>query len=215
MHADYVVVGSGLTGATIARLLVDARREVLVIERRPHLGGNLFDFVHPSGIPIHAYGPHYFFAHSDEIWAFVNRFAHFYRHETISKSLVDGHFENWPIAAGYIKRTVGDDWQPSFRGTPANFEEAVLKTIPRSVYEKFVKGYTEKQWGVPARMLSAGLAERFVVREDSSPQLKQHKYQGLPENGYTDFMHKLLKGIPITLNFDSFIIVTSLRRERC
>ena len=200
--ADYVIVGSGLTGAIIARLLTDAKRDVLVLERRDHVGGNVHDHVHPSGIRIHTYGPHYFRTSSEEIWAFVNRFASFYKYEAVVKSYVGGQYENWPIAASYIRQTISEHWEPEFSGRPTNFEEASLAMMPRLIYEKFVKGYTEKQWGVPARALSAGLARRFDVREDDEPRLTRHNYQGIPAEGYSQFMSNILRGIPVLLNFD-------------
>ena len=202
MKIDYVIVGSGLTGAVIARRLVDAARTVVIVDRRPHLGGNVHDHSHPSGIRIHTYGPHYFRTTSDEIWAFVNRFATFYKYEAALKSFVDGRHENWPIAASYIRRTIGEKWHPEFRGTPANFEEASLAMMPRLVYEKFVKGYTEKQWGVPARTLSASLARRFDVREDDEPRLMRHAHQGIPVEGYSVLMRNMLSGVPVMVNCD-------------
>jgi UDP-galactopyranose mutase len=132
----------------------------------------------------------------------VNRFTRFYRYEASLKSWVDGQYENWPIAASYIRRVIGEKWTPDFTGTPANFEESSLSLMPRLVYEKFVKGYNEKQWGVPAHTLSAGLAKRFDVREDDEPRLMRHKYQGIPEPGYAEFMRSLLDGIPLLLNCD-------------
>lgn len=204
MLSDYLVVGSGLTGAVIARTLADAGREVLVVERRAHLGGNVHDHDHPSGIRIHTYGPHYFRTTSEEIWQFVHRFGAFYKYEASLTSYVDGQYENWPVVASYIRRIVGEDWQPSFRGTPANFEEASLAMMPREVYEKFVKGYTEKQWGVPAHTLSASLAKRFDVRQDDELRLMRHKYQGIPIEGYAGFMRNMLADIPVRLNFDYF-----------
>jgi len=202
MRFDYLVVGSGLTGATIARILVDRGERVLVVEKRNHVGGNVHDYVHPSGIRIHTYGPHYFRTNSDRIWAFVNRFAEFYKYEAILKSYIDGKYENWPVLGSYIRRAVGSDWKPSFYGTPTNFEEACLAMMPESIYKKFVKGYTEKQWGVPAKELSADLAGRFDVRTDEDPRLKRHKYQGIPLHGYAAFMQAMLSGIPVILNFD-------------
>jgi UDP-galactopyranose mutase len=200
--SDYLVVGSGLTGAVIARALADAGRTVLVIERRTHLGGNVHDYTHESGIRIHSYGPHYFRTNSDKLWRFVNRFGDFRRFEANLKTYVDGNYENWPIAGSYIRRTVGSGWKPAFSGVPANFEQASLSMMPRLIYEKFVKGYTEKQWGVPARTLSADLAKRFDVRGDDESRLMRHKFQGLPEKGYANFMTKLLEGIPVILNCD-------------
>ena len=199
---EYLIVGSGLTGAVIARMLADAGAGVLVVDRRTHLGGNVHDQVHPSGIRIHTYGPHYFRTNDDGIWAFVNRFARFDPYEAAVKSWVDGRCENWPVAASYIRRTVGENWTPDFHGEPSNFEEASLAMMPRVVYEKFVKGYTEKQWGVPAHTLPASLARRFDVHMDDDPRLARHKYQGIPENGYAELMAHMLMGIPVQLNCD-------------
>jgi UDP-galactopyranose mutase len=202
ISADYLVIGAGLTGAVIARTLADAGREVLLLERREHLGGNVHDHLHPSGIRIHTYGPHYFRTNSDELWAFVNRFSAFYKYEAALKSWVDGQYENWPIAASYIRRAIGERWTPEFTGTPANFEEASLAMMPRPIYEKFVKGYSEKQWGVPARTLSASLAKRFDVRADDEPRLMRHVHQGIPVNGYAAFMRSMLADLPVLLHCD-------------
>jgi len=202
VKVDYLIVGSGLTGAVIARMLTDAGEEVLVVERRPHLGGNVHNHIHPSGISIHTFGPHYFRTSSERIWEFVHRFATFYRYEAALKSYVDGEYENWPIAASYIHRKIGNPWEPEFKGMPANFEEASLTMMPQLIYEKFVKGYTEKQWGVPAHTLDAGLAKRFDVREDDEPRLMRHNYQGIPQEGYSGLMRNMLEGIPVILNFD-------------
>jgi UDP-galactopyranose mutase len=202
MNIDYLIVGSGLTGAVIARALTDTGKRVLVLDRRSHFGGNVHDHSHPSGIRIHTYGPHYFRTNDDELWLFVNKFASFYKYEAALKSWVDGKYENWPIAASYIRRVIGEKWEPEFKGQPANFEEASLAMMPRLVYEKFVKGYNEKQWGVPAHSLSASLARRFDVREDDESRLMRHKHQGIPENGYSELMRRMLEGIPVLLNCD-------------
>jgi UDP-galactopyranose mutase len=202
MDAEVLIVGSGLTGAVIARTLVDAGRRVQVVDRRGHAGGNVHDHRHASGIRIHTYGPHYFRTNDETLWAFVNRFSAFYRYEAVLKSWVDGRHENWPIAGSYIRRTVGEGWAPEFSGKPTNFEEAALSLMPRPIYEKFVKGYTEKQWGVPARSLSADLVKRFDVREDDEPRLMRHKYQGIPVKGYAGMMEAMLAGIPVTLGCD-------------
>ena len=202
LKIDYLVVGSGLTGGTIARLLYEGGCDVLMLEKRNHVGGNVYDHFHPSGIRIHTYGPHYFRTNSDRLWEFVNRFSSFYKYEASLKSFVDGNYENWPVAGSYIKKTVGENWRPSFGGSPVNFEEASLKIMPEVIYKKFVKGYTEKQWGVLANKLSTDLAKRFDVRDDDEPRLMRHKYQGIPVNGYSEFTKNLVKGIPVILNFD-------------
>jgi UDP-galactopyranose mutase len=200
---DYLVVGSGLTGATIARILVDRGYKVLVIERRNHLGGNVHDYVHQSGIKIHTYGPHYFRTSDEDIWRFVNRFSSFYSYVASVKSLVDGQYENWPIAGSYIQKHIGLNWKPSFSGKPANFEEAALSLMPEPIYSKFVKGYNIKQWGIDPKDLSPWLIKRFDVRDDNDERLMpRHKYQGIPEEGYTRFMENMLKGIPVLLNVD-------------
>ena len=202
MDAEFLIVGSGLTGGVIARELTDAGRSVRVLERRRHVGGNVHDTDHESGIRIHSYGPHYFRTNDDDLWAFVNRFGAFYRYEASLKSWVDGRYENWPIAGSYIRRILGDHWTPDFKGEPKNFEEASLAMMPRPIYEKFVKGYSEKQWGVPASQLSANLAKRFDVREDDEARLVRHRYQGIPVRGYAHLMRSMLDGIEVLPRVD-------------
>jgi UDP-galactopyranose mutase len=198
--ADYVVVGSGLTGATIARTLADAGASVVVLERREHVGGNVHDFTHASGIRVHTYGPHYFRTNSPELWEYVNRFSAFHRYEAAIRSFVDGRFEAWPVTRSYLQRVVGETWTPSAFENITNFEDACLAMMPSIVYEKFVRGYTEKQWGVPANTLSKDLAGRFDVRADDELRLSRHRYQGIPANGYAAFMRTMLDDIPVELD---------------
>lgn len=200
LAVDYLVVGSGLTGATIARRLTDEGRDVVVLERRDHLGGNVHDQVHRStGIRYHTYGPHYFRTNSERIWEFVNRFVEWYPFEARLMSYVDGRMEHWPIQEEYIRREVSRAETPQgtiFQSKPSNFEEACLDMMPRLVYEKFVKGYTEKQWGVPCTTLSASLAGRFTVHRGDT-RLKDAKYQALPYGGYAALMEKMLEEITV------------------
>jgi UDP-galactopyranose mutase len=202
LEADYIVVGSGLTGSVLARLLRDAGKEVLVLERRSHVGGNVHDHSHPCGIRIHTYGPHYFRTESEHIWRFVNRFADFFPYNAVVKILVDGRIEQWPLSRSFIAKVGDSSWTPDSPREPANFEEAALQMMPREIYRKCVQGYSEKQWGAPAQQLSAELAGRFEVREEGDDRLKKSRYQGLPANGYAAFMTNMLQGIPVLCNFD-------------
>ncbi len=202
MIVDYLVIGSGLTGATLARLLADQGRDVAVLERRATLGGNVQDLAHPSGIRIHRYGPHYFRTGSEAIWSYVRRFAEFYPFEAVLMSEVDGRLEHWPIQQDYIDRLIGAGWNPGHKGQAGNFEEASLAQMPGAVYEKFVKHYTAKQWGVDPRRLSAALAGRFDVRKDGDTRLKASRHQGIPRGGYSAFMQRMLDGIRVIPDTD-------------
>ena len=106
---DYLIVGAGLTGSTIARMLHDQGREVLVLDRRNHVGGNVHDSLHPSQIRLHTYGPHYFRCSSLRVWEFVSRFSSFYRYEATVKSLMHGRYENWPVNGALFRQFTG--WQ--------------------------------------------------------------------------------------------------------
>lgn len=213
---DYIICGSGLTGAVIARSLADEGRDVLVVERRDHIGGNVHDHAHESGIRIHTYGPHYFRTNSEKIWEFANRFGKFFKYEPALLSYVNGQYVNWPLAGSYIRKIFGSNWFPAFSGQPSNFEEAALSLMPREIYDTFVKEYNEKQWGVPAATLSAELCKRFDVRHDDDPRLKPDAlYQGIPEKGYADWMKKMLAGIPVVLNYDYLANRQGMQARKC
>ena len=203
MLVDYLVVGAGLTGAVISRTLADAGRDVVVVDRRSHLGGNVHDHVHESGIRIHTYGPHYFRTSSDRIWEWANRFSSFYRYEAEVLSDISGELAQWPTSSEYIEKLVGNNWLPDFSGEPRNLEEAALSIMPRRVYELFVKEYNEKQWGVDCRLLRPSLCKRFDVRPTGESRLTPNaKYQGIPEVGYAEWTSRMFDGIPVVLNCD-------------
>jgi UDP-galactopyranose mutase len=201
---EYLIVGSGLTGATLARILRDAGKSVLVVDRRKHMGGNVYDEQDSTtGIRFHTYGPHYFRTNSEKVWRFVNRFSSFVTFYPSIKTVVDDNVEDWPLRKTQVQRFAGcADWTPAFRGKPGNFEEACLAKFPQIVYEKFIKGYTEKQWGQPATQLSAELAQRLSLLEDHEYFQSSHRYSALPSAGYAAFMQSLLSDIPVILNFD-------------
>ena len=122
MECDFLIVGSGLTGAVIARKLADAGQSVLVLDRRLHLGGNVHDHRHGSGVRVHTYGPHYFRTNNEDIWRFVNGFSAFYKYEAVLKSYVDGALENWPVAESMCADYAG---QIGVRHSPVN--QTILK----------------------------------------------------------------------------------------
>ena len=216
MKVDYLIVGSGLTGAVIARTLADAGREVVVVDRRSHMGGNVHDHAHCSGIRVHTYGPHYFRTSCDRIWEWATRFGQFYRYEAAVISDVSGELVQWPLSADYIGRTVGLSWSPEFLGDPTNLEEAALSLMPRKIYDQFVKEYNEKQWGVACTNLSASLCSRFDVRKSEDARLTPHaKHQGLPVEGYAEWTRRMLAGIPVMLNYDYLQRREEIKARQC
>jgi UDP-galactopyranose mutase len=201
-NVDYLVVGSGLTGGTIARVLTDYHREVLVLERRAHLGGNVFDTLHSSNVRIHTYGPHYFRCSSPRVWQFLHRFSGFYPYEARVLSRLNGHYESWPPNRDLLERFAG--WEPPpTQGPPQNFEAACLQKMPRSVYELLVRGYTARQWGRDPALLSPGLAERVRINGDGQTTLTPDRiHQALPDRGYAALVGNLLANIPCLLGID-------------
>jgi len=199
--ADYIVVGSGLTGAVIARQLTDAGREVLVLEKRPVIGGNCYDEVHPeSGIRFNLHGPHYFRTSSEEVWEYAQRFAEFRKFEAVIKACVGGKIYDYPITQDYMDGARLNNGL--FDGNPKNFEEVCLSRMPEEIYRKFIKGYTEKQWGKRAADMDASLASRVEVRQGKDRRLSTKKYQGVPANGYTDWIARMLSGIEVRTGVD-------------
>lgn len=217
MEVDYLVVGAGLTGATVARRLADAGRDVVVVDRRPHAAGNVHDHTHPSGIRINSHGPHYFRTSSDRVWAYSTRFARFRPYEARVVSVAGGDDPvPWPLPADHLRRVVGPHWAPRSPAGAANFEEAAQALMPRVVYERYVKGYTEKQWGVPATALAAGLCRRFSVHQDGETRLTPTaKYQGMPVDGYAAWVGAMLAGIPVVLNYDYLARRHDITARKC
>lgn len=190
---DFLVVGSGLTGATVARLLHDAGKRVQVLEQRDHVGGNVHDHIQ-HGVRVHTYGPHYFRTNNERIWGFVNRFATWWTYEPCLLTEVDGELFPWPPTQQVVDRFAG----PLHTGPVRNFEEASLAMMPEGVYRRFVEPYTRKQWGVDPSTLAPELAGRFDVRT-TDLRLKPHRHQGIPTHGYTNLMQSMLDGIPVAL----------------
>ncbi len=202
IKADFVIVGAGLTGSTIARILTDNGQDVVIVDRKDHIAGNIYDYKDESGAMIHKYGPHYFRCGSEKIWNFLNRFTEFYNWSALLKSKVGNEYLSWPVNEDYINKIVGEDWN-LFKGEPLNFEEVCLSRMPKQIYEMFIKGYTEKQWGVKATELSKDLAVRITINKGNVNTLTpHHKWNALPRYGYTEMMRSMVNGIPLTLQYD-------------
>lgn len=202
IKADFVIVGAGLTGATIARILADHGQQVIILDRKNHVAGNVYDYRHESGAIIHKYGPHYFRCGSEKIWAFLNRFTKFYNWSATLRSKVNNEYLNWPVTQDYIDKLAGTNWN-LFENEPTNFEEACLAKMPKQLYELFIKGYTEKQWGVKAAELDKELAVRITINKpDVNTLTPNHRWNALPENGYTEMVKNIIGEIELKLEFD-------------
>lgn len=209
---DYLIVGSGLFGATFARLATDRRKRCLVIDKRPHLGGNVrCEEVH--GIQVHWYGPHIFHTSNREVWEFVNRFVQFNRFTLMTVANNQGKLYNLPFNMNTFYRMWGTTTPAEamerieaqrYRGEVHNLEEQALALVGRDIYERLVKGYTEKQWGRPCRELPAFIIRRLPVRMTYDNNYFNDTYQGIPIGGYNPLIEGLLQGCDIRKGVDFF-----------
>ena len=209
---DYLVVGAGLTGAVFARQMTDAGKKVLVIDRRPHVGGNAYTEKR-EGIHIHRYGAHIFHTNDAEVWAYVNRFAKFNRFTNSPVANYHGEMYSLPFNMYTFNRMWGvrtpreaaekiAEQRKEITGPPRNLEEQAISLVGRDIYEKLVKGYTEKQWGRDCRELPAFIIRRLPVRLTWDNNYFNALYQGIPIGGYTRLAENMLRGIEVWLNQD-------------
>lgn len=209
---DYLIVGSGLFGATCAYELRRAGKTVLVLEKRKHLGGNCYSEKR-NGIDIHMYGPHIFHTSNKEVWNWINQFTEFnnftlrpvavYKNEAYSLP-----FNMWTFSKMWKGVVLPEQAlkiikeQSQHIGTPTNLEEAAIKAVGTDVYEKLIKGYTEKQWQKSCTQLPASIVKRLPVRYNYDNNYFNDPYQGIPVDGYTAIFKKLLNKVPIKFNID-------------
>ena len=209
---DYLIVGSGLFGATFARQAVDAGKRVLVVDKRPNIAGNIYTET-VEGIHVHVYGAHIFHTNDAKVWRYVNRFAEFNRFTNSPVANYKGELYSlpfnmytfnkmWGVVTPEEARAKIDAQRREITGEPTNLEEQAISLVGRDIFEKLVKGYTEKQWGRDCRDLPAFIIRRLPVRLTFDNNYFNALYQGIPVGGYTRLVENLLDGIEVRLNCD-------------
>lgn len=206
------IAGAGFSGAVIARQLAEAGLQVTVLDRRPHIAGNCHtERDAPSGVLVHRYGPHIFHTDDDEVWAYVNRFGRFMPYVNRVKTTVRGEVFSLPINLHTINQFFRTTCSPQEARAlveskadtsitePKTFEEQALRFVGRELYEAFLAGYTRKQWGLEPSQLPADILKRLPVRFNYDDNYFNHRHQGMPADGYTAIVEKILDHPDITL----------------
>ncbi|MDQ0506756.1 UDP-galactopyranose/dTDP-fucopyranose mutase family protein [Xanthobacter agilis] len=207
------VVGAGLSGAVIGRELAEAGLRVEIFDLRGHIAGNCHtERDEQSGVMVHVYGPHIFHTDDREVWDYVNRFQTFLPYKNRVKTTIGGQVYSLPLNLHtinqFFRTALRPDEARAFIAhqadrsipTPSNFEEQALRLVGRDLYEAFLKGYTQKQWGCAPAELPASILKRLPVRFNYDDNYFFHQYQGMPENGYTDMIGRILDHANITLH---------------
>lgn len=209
---DYLIIGSGLFGSVFARQAADAGKKVLVIDKRPNIAGNVYT-EKVEGINFHKYGAHIFHTNNTEVWNYVNRFATFNRFTNSPVANYKGELYSMPFNMYTFNKMWGvvtpeeaaakiEEQKKEITGEPQNLEEQAISLVGRDIYEKLVKGYTEKQWGRDCKELPAFIIRRLPVRLTFDNNYFNALYQGIPIGGYTKLVENLLEGIEVRLNED-------------
>lgn len=213
MKYDYVIVGSGLFGATFANLAKKDGKKVLVIEKRNHIAGNIYT-EKIEGINVHKYGAHIFHTDDKEVWDYVNSFVEFNRYTNSPIARYKDEVYNMPFNMNTFSKIWNDVITPEdakrhieeerqeITHEPQNLEEQAISLVGRTIYEKLVKGYTEKQWNRECVDLPALIIKRLPVRFIYDNNYFNDKYQGIPIGGYTKLVEKMLDGIEVRLEED-------------
>ena len=214
-HYDYLIVGAGLYGAVCAREAVNAGKKVLVIDKRPHIAGNVYT-QQIEGINVHVYGAHIFHTNNKVVWDYVNRFAEFNRFTNSPVANYRGELYSLPfnmytfnkmwgvVTPEEAQAKIEEQKRQAGITEPKNLEEQAISLVGTDIYEKLIKGYTEKQWGRPCRELPAFIIKRLPVRLTFDNNYFNALYQGLPMGGYTKMVENMLSGIEVRLNVDYF-----------
>ena len=212
---DYLIVGAGLFGAVFAHEAAKCGKTVLVIDKRNHVAGNIYT-KEVEKIQVHQYGAHIFHTSNKEVWDYIQQFAEFNRYTNAPVARYKDALYNMPFNMNTFQRMwnvttpeeakakIAEQIKEAGIKEPKNLEEQAISLVGRDIYEKLVKGYTEKQWGRKATELPAFIIKRLPVRFVYDNNYFNDKYQGIPVGGYTQIVEKLLEGIEVRLNTDFF-----------
>ena len=209
---DYLIVGAGLYGAVFAREATEAGKKVLVVDKRPTVAGNVYT-EDVEGIKVHVYGAHIFHTNNREVWDYVNRYATFNRFTNSPVANYRGELYSLPFNMYTFNKMWGvvtpeeaaakiAEQRKEITGEPKNLEEQAISLVGRDIFEKLVKGYTEKQWGRDCKDLPAFIIRRLPVRLTFDNNYFNALYQGIPTEGYTKLVERLLDGIEVRLGCD-------------
>lgn len=213
MKYNYLIVGAGLFGAVFAREAVKAGKTVLVVDKRPHIAGNVYT-EDVEGIHVHKYGAHIFHTNNRTVWNYVNQFAEFNRFTNSPVANYHGELYSLPFNMYTFNKMWGvvtpdeaaakieEQRKTAGITNPQNLEEQAISLVGTDIYEKLIKGYTEKQWGRPCTELPAFIIKRLPVRLTFDNNYFNALYQGIPVGGYTNMVANMLKGIEVKLNCD-------------
>ncbi len=209
---DYIVAGAGLFGAVFAHEARRCGKKVLVVEKRPHIAGNTYT-EEVEGVQVHKYGAHIFHTNNARVWNYVGQFSEFNRYTNSPVANYRGEIYSLPFNMYTFNRMWGvatpdeamkkiSEQRGAFKGTPTNLEEQAVSLVGRDIYEKLIKGYTEKQWGRSCRELPPDIIKRLPFRLTYDNNYFNSLYQGIPVNGYTEMVSRMLDGVEVKLNTD-------------
>ncbi|MCD6591308.1 MAG: UDP-galactopyranose mutase [Candidatus Aenigmarchaeota archaeon] len=229
MRTDVLVVGSGLAGATSARILAERGKKVLVVEKLKHIAGHCHDQKNEHNITIHTYGPHIFHTNNKKVWDFVSRFSRFHPYQHKVLSYVEGRLVPFPINRDTIVEIFGkkvatyeveeflrkEVEKSRYNDPPKNFRDVIVSQVGEKLYELFFKNYTIKQWKRDPEELSPKVAKRIPVRFTRDDRYFSDKYQGIPKEGYTKMVERILDhpNISILLGVDYFDIKDEIKAK--
>lgn len=212
MKYDYLVVGAGLFGSVFAQIANERGKKILVVDKRAHIGGNVYT-EKVEGINVHKYGAHIFHTNNKKVWDYVNRFVEFNRFTNSPVANYKGELYSLPFNMYTFNKMWGcvtpeeaykiiEEQRKEIVGEPHNLEEQAISLVGRDIYEKLIKGYTEKQWGRDCKDMPAFIIKRLPVRFTFDNNYFNALYQGIPVGGYTKMVANMLSGIEVKLGED-------------